>query len=266
MRPTTRLKRLLGRLGRAGYARMPFEVFRREPAHHYVPDLYGYTAYKNIDIFDVAPFGELARAVRGHGRTLLYFDKLHVIYQAIANVAAAGPPQGRPFTIADVGTFQGGSAWFAASVADALHAGSPRLHCFDTFGGAVPVDIDLSLEPDQERTRQRGHYLETSVESVRAYLAPFPDTTIHPGRIQDTWSAAADEEFDFVHVDINLFEPTRCALDAFGPRVVPGGAIVVDDYGTTSNPGVRKAVEEFFDPAQFLKFHLLTNQCLLIRR
>lgn len=265
MRLATRLKRWLGRLGRAGYARLPVEVFRRQPAHHYVPDLYGYTAYKNIDIFEVSPFGELAHEVRGHGRTYLYFDKLHVIYQALANVAPV-VPDGEPLTIADVGTFQGGSAYFAAAVAEALHRGPARLHCFDTFGGAVAEDIDVALEPLQERTRQRGHYEETSVESVRAYLARFPDTVIHVGRIQDTWSEVSTERFAFVHLDINLFEPTRAALDAFGPRMVPGGTIVVDDYGTVSNPGVRKAVDEFYDPAAFIKFHLLTNQSLLIRR
>ena len=45
--------------------------------------------------------------------------------------------------------------------------------------------------------------------------------------------------------NVDLYEPIRDSLLFFFPRLVPGGVIVVDDYGTTDWPGVAKAVEPF---------------------
>jgi len=49
----------------------------------------------------------------------------------------------------------------------------------------------------------------------------------------------------FVHIDVDLYQPTLAALEYFYPRLAAGGIIVCDDYGSLSFPGAYKAVEEF---------------------
>ncbi len=41
-------------------------------------------------------------------------------------------------------------------------------------------------------------------------------------------------------------QATRDAIEFFWPRLVPGGKIVVDDYGWEPCAGVKKAVEDFY--------------------
>jgi ATP/maltotriose-dependent transcriptional regulator MalT len=42
--------------------------------------------------------------------------------------------------------------------------------------------------------------------------------------------------------------------------------MVVDDYGSVTNPGVHRAVNEFLeDHDEYLRFHLLTNQMVLVK-
>ncbi len=44
-----------------------------------------------------------------------------------------------------------------------------------------------------------------------------------------------------------MHDPTYASLAYFYPRVVPGGAIVIDDYGFTAWPGCKTATDAFCD-------------------
>jgi hypothetical protein len=45
---------------------------------------------------------------------------------------------------------------------------------------------------------------------------------------------------------VDLYEPTKAALEAFYPHVVKGGLVVFDEYGLTEWGGESNAVEEYF--------------------
>ena len=47
-----------------------------------------------------------------------------------------------------------------------------------------------------------------------------------------------------LHIDVDLYKPTKTCLEYFYPHIVKGGIIILDDYGAF--PGANKAVEEFF--------------------
>jgi hypothetical protein len=49
-----------------------------------------------------------------------------------------------------------------------------------------------------------------------------------------------------LHLDADLYEPTKIALENLYPLVVRGGVIVFDEYGILEWSGESKAVEEFF--------------------
>ena len=55
----------------------------------------------------------------------------------------------------------------------------------------------------------------------------------------------ADRAFSFVHVDVDLYEPTRDSFAFFYERLSPGGILLCDDYGCTTCPGATKAADEF---------------------
>ena len=54
-----------------------------------------------------------------------------------------------------------------------------------------------------------------------------------------------NDEFIFVHIDVDLYQPTLDSLEFFYPRLHKGGVIVIDDYGYTQFPGAKKSVDEF---------------------
>jgi len=258
-------RRLVGRSVRAFVGSVPFEVFRRRPGYHYVPDLYGRSAYKDIDILRLPVFGDLAGDAVAGGRTLLYYDKLYTVFQAIQNLSRLSGTAHR-MVMADVGAYRGGGGYFMAACAEALGVQSVTLHCFDTFAGHQQDDIQPDLEPSQEAGRAMGRYHDVSAHEVARYLSRFPGSVVHAGRFQETAAEVGDDHFHLAHIDINLYEPTSFALSFFDQRLVANGVLIADDYGSLTNPGVRRAVNEFLESHPgYLRFHLLTNQCVLVK-
>ena len=47
-----------------------------------------------------------------------------------------------------------------------------------------------------------------------------------------------------INLDINLYAPTKIALEYFWPKLVRGGILMLDDYGLVQ--GETQAVDEYF--------------------
>jgi len=218
-------------------------------------EYYWREAFKRIDIRQLVPFGEIADRVIRDGRTYLNVDRLYTIWQAVESL----PPSAR--AVAEVGVYRGGSAWF---MADALRRSGREMPFYvcDTFQGHVEVDdsVDGVHRPGVQFTRVKA-------EKVAKYLREFPFIRMQVGDIRETAPAFAGESaFGLVHLDVDVYPITRFCLDFFGPRVVPGGTMVMDDYGTTTCEGVKRAVDEFTasNPG-FRVMHLLTGQAVITR-
>ena len=52
-----------------------------------------------------------------------------------------------------------------------------------------------------------------------------------------------------LHLDMDLYEPTLAALEAFWPRLLTGGMVLFDEYAIREWPGESEAVETFFKGA-----------------
>jgi O-methyltransferase len=235
---------------------------RRHFGTHLVPDYYGRSAHKQADLRQRQPFRELALQTFKEGRTLLYYDRLFTIYQAIQNAIRTNPP-GQPLQFAEVGVFRGGTTAFIMRAAQQLGAGHATIDSVDTFEGHPRGDLKPSLEPAHN---DAALFRNTGYEQVREYLRAFPNATVHQGRIQDKAPALEGKTFSFVHLDVDIYEPTAFGLDFFAPRLRRGGVIVVDDFGFTTCPGANRAVNEFItaNPG-YVGLELLTGQYVLVR-
>ena len=52
-----------------------------------------------------------------------------------------------------------------------------------------------------------------------------------------------------LHLDMDLYEPTLAALEAFWPRILTGGVVLFDEFAIREWPGETEAVETFFKGA-----------------
>jgi len=212
-------------------------------------------ARKKIDVAAVPGFADAAARIKADGRSGMHLDRLYTLWQAVQQ-APAGP-------IVEVGAYQGGSAKFIAE--SFLTRGmAPRFFVCDTFSGHARTDDVF----DTVTHREGGKFLNTSPESVAAYLAPHPNVEVVVGDIIDTAPARLAEEpaFALVHVDVDVYPPTEFCLRFFAPRLARGALLVVDDYGFITCPGAKKAVDDFVAAhPEFGMWHLLSGQAVVYR-
>ncbi len=151
--------------------------------------------------------------------------------------------------IAECGCFRGLSSYLMCST---LRTRSPGFrgggyHIFDSFQGLSAPTLDDDVPPEFKGAKRiRAMCVEgafvASLDSVRRNLAEFPDIEFHPGWIPLTFQGLPERKYRFVHVDVDLYDPTIESFDYFHPRLAAGGILVSDDYGW---PGARRAIEEF---------------------
>lgn len=154
--------------------------------------------------------------------------------------------------MAEVGCYEGGSTRMICE-----GKGDRALHVFDTFDG-------LPEPKGEEQTTHRRHQYRASLERVRDLLAPFPAVHLHKGLFPETTSPVEGLTFSFVHLDVDLYQPTLDSLRFFYPRMVPGGILLSHDYSVLA--GVRKAFDGFLVDKAEAVIELPTTQCMLIRR
>jgi hypothetical protein len=142
-----------------------------------------------------------------------------------------------PGDTAECGVFEGAGSYLIAAAALGHHQTRVH-HLFDSFEG-------LSQPSTHDGEAWRAHDMAVGLERAQATLSAFSNLRWHKGWIPDTLAAVADRRFAFVHVDVDLYEPTLASLVFFYPRMSPGGVIVCDDYGFTTCPGATKAVDDF---------------------
>lgn len=119
----------------------------------------------------------------------------------------------------------------------------------DSFAGLSEPgaeDLDFRGMGDAERERvaamtRAGRFAFDYEVVSRRIWHEFPEVEIHRGWIPAVLAAVPERRYRFVHVDVDLYEPTREAFAYFVPRMLPGGVIVTDDYNW---PGGRRAVDE----------------------
>lgn len=158
---------------------------------------------------------------------------------------------GRPGDFAEVGVYRGASAKLICEA-----KGDKRLRLFDTFQGLPPQgEHDPGVHRD-------GQYA-ASLESVRQYLAGYPNVEFHQGVFPQSAAGVPDAQYAFAHFDVDLYEGTRGCLEYFYPRMISGGVMLSHDYGLLS--GVEKAFQEFFADKPERIIELPTTQCMVIK-
>ncbi|HBH79257.1 MAG TPA: hypothetical protein DDY39_05465, partial [Nitrospira sp.] len=88
----------------------------------------------------------------------------------------------------------------------------------------------------------------------------------YKGWIPDRFPEVKERRFAFVHIDVDLYQPIMDSLKFFFPRLLPGGIIVVDDYGYSIFPGAKKAVDEFRSGIECSMFYETPmGSCFIVR-
>jgi O-methyltransferase len=135
----------------------------------------------------------------------------------------------------ECGVYKGGTAML---LAERLSAASRTLRLFDTFEGMPETDPARDLH-------KAGDFSDTSLEAVRSRVRE-NFVHFHKGLIPATFSGLESTRIACAHVDVDIYSAIVACCEFIFPRLCVGGFMIFDDYGFSSCPGARSAVDEFF--------------------
>ena len=167
-----------------------------------------------------------------------------------------------PGDLAECGVFRGASSYLA--LAASRNTGK-HLHGFDSFQGLSKPETQDEISTGYTFKWEEND-LATEENDARANLASFKGQyTFYKGWIPERFAEVADKTFSIVHIDVDLYQPTRDSIEFFYPRLSAGGLAICDDYGFLSCPGARRAMDEFAESQGKSVVHLPTGQGILFR-
>lgn len=179
---------------------------------------------------------------------------------------------GLPGAIVECGVFKGASLARLAMFRALLS--SPWAHeiiGFDTFKDFAPADSARDFELRDAVVANAGSAC-VSTDELYTYLAEKrceENVTLVPGDINVTVPnlAASRPELRIalLNLDVDFYEPAKVVLEHLWPRVVPGGIVLLDDYGTFD--GETRAAEEFFgDQLRVEKYPFAYSPSFMVKR
>ncbi len=179
--------------------------------------------------------------------TLISPERGWALAEAVRYVCRSGIPG----DFAECGVWKGGACLLASLVLHEEEAGSKRrIWLYDTFTGMVaPGDEDrIASSGEALRGRHPAGWWSSSLNEVKQTLnLRNPGSSNYKfvkGPVEETLNLEIPEQLAVLRLDTDWYESTMKELEVLYPRLVPGGILIIDDYGHFT--GARKAVDEYF--------------------
>lgn len=186
--------------------------------------------------------------------TLTTPERIYAVAQATRYLVKAGIEG----AFVECGVWRGGSTMAAAKTLVDIGAADRDLYLFDTFEGMTkPTEVDhdvqgLNAADEFERTKtgeDSSTWVQVPLAEVKANVAKtgYDQSLVHyvKGKVEDTLPDAAPDKIASLRLDTDWYESTKHELETLWPRLLPGGVLIVDDYGHWK--GSRQAVDEYID-------------------
>jgi O-methyltransferase len=185
--------------------------------------------------------------------TMTTVERMYALWTAVRHLNARSVEG----AFVECGVWRGGSSMLAALALQQVGDTERSLHLFDTFAGmSEPTEQDVSVDglrvadawDEIEGETGDPVFAYASLEEVRRNIAstgyPAERISFVQGKVEDTIPAQAPERIALLRLDTDWYESTKHELEHLWSRLVPGGVLIIDDYGDWV--GARKAVDEFF--------------------
>ncbi|MGA2192676.1 MAG: TylF/MycF/NovP-related O-methyltransferase [Nitrospirota bacterium] len=195
--------------------------------------------------------------------TMTSYERMVTLWQQVRYLDRANIPG----ALVECGTWRGGACGMMA-LSHMSHGKPPHreLHLFDSFEGLPEPDKDKdggkAIELAEGRAEGSLSAIGCCVGSLEENrrlmheVIKYPEslTSYHVGWFQDTVPGFSRQAgpIALLRLDGDWYDSTKICLEAFYDLVVPGGIIVIDDYGYWS--GCRRAVDEFVAKLDRLPF------------
>jgi O-methyltransferase len=199
---------------------------------------------------DFVPIMEQARPY-----TMTSVERMFAMYQAVRYIEEA-KIEG---AIVECGVWRGGSIMIAISTLKSLGSSNREIFLYDTFEGLPKPDpiLDVDIWDNkghdgwilEARGAEASNWAYASLNDVRSNVLGlgYGDHLIHfiKGMVERTIPERSPKKIALLRLDTDWHASTKHVLEHLFPILVPGGVLIMDDYGHFT--GARKAADDYFN-------------------
>jgi len=159
----------------------------------------------------------------------------------------------------ECGVYRGSLAMSNITYIDFKTLNDRKYYLFDTFCG-----VDEEFCTGDEYLRLRDAYPDC-YEFVVNSFKKYPNVVIIKGPVPKTLSQVYIEKVAYLSLDMNCALPELEALKYFWPKLVPGGIVVLDDYGWPTFENQKVAADNFASSVGVKVLSLPNGQGIIIK-
>jgi hypothetical protein len=174
--------------------------------------------------------------------------------------------------IMEFGIFKGNSFFRWIKFRDLLEqTQSRKIIGFDIFGDFPEANYEGDKLKRDAFVKETAGGKSISEEELRRLLHEQgldKNVEIIPGDILKTLDEYLESnphlKISLLHIDVDLYEPTKVVLEKLYDKVTKGGIIIFDDYGAFA--GANKAVDDFFKGSREIQKLPFSNAISYIKK
>jgi O-methyltransferase len=186
--------------------------------------------------------------------TMTSIERLYSLYKCVEYLGASGIPG----DLAECGVWRGGSCMLMALALLRQRDTTRRIFMLDTFEGHPRPDAEKDIDiwgnravDEWQRREASGQGREWGFASIAETQANLTSTgyprdrlMFVEGMVERTVPDVRTERLALLRLDTDWYHSARAALHHLYPKLVPGGVLIIDDYGHYK--GQREAVDAYF--------------------
>lgn len=152
---------------------------------------------------------------------------------------------------AEIGVYAGMSMFFMADYCSKIFTG---IDSFEGVSEPTPgIDTDYFVKGS----------LACSKNTAERYLSKFNNIDLIKGWVPDVLKELPEQTYSLVHIDVDLYQPTKNCIEYFWDKLLPDGVLICDDFGSSKTVGAKKAMIDFFGRENIIEFS--TQQAFVIK-
>lgn len=191
---------------------------------------------------------------------ILFYRRVNLA-KFLAHIEIFTKTIGLPGAIVECGVFKGASLLTFIKLVEVYCSGDTlkRVIGFDTFKG-FPSLSQKDGPQDKSRGKETGgwnarDFLPTlkkivDITQEDSMIPRFKRVELIQGDVRKTIPDYIKKNsglrISLLHLDLDLYEPTKVALKYLYPMVVSGGIVILDEYAMNGFPGESAAFDEYF--------------------
>lgn len=172
--------------------------------------------------------------------SLIHVSGFYNVYQSFNYIAKSGLAG----NAVECGCFLGGVAMFMGLMRNHLHLEQMEIILFDTFEGPPVGSSDTYLGKLVNTVSLLPNYRKTTPDNIERVVGSLEGYRFIAGLVEDTLPISETGDLALLRLDTDFYSSTLAELRILYPRLVRGGALIIDDYGQFQ--GARRATDEYF--------------------